>query len=171
MEPEARNSAVGWHWKKSIRPHAHMLARTQTHTKKHPHMRMHAHKNAHVRIDTHTQTRAPAHAHVRTYTHRDTRGPESFPLLLHQCYCKAFQEVFLSECFLFTTVIFSTVGACNDSLISRLACLMASLSSSECSAQGQVFHCKCRNQGCSSVQGQFFHCKLRNQGCSFTRDK
>ena len=38
----------------------------------------------------------------------------------------------------------------------------------ECSAQGQVFHCKRRNQGCSSVQRQVFH---RNQGCNFTRDK
>ena len=27
-------------------------------------------------------------------------------------------------------------------------------SSSECSAQGQVFHCKCRNQGCSSAEGR-----------------
>ena len=44
-------------------------------------------------------------------------------------------------------------------------------SSSECSGQGQVFHCKRRNQGCSSVQRQVFHCKFRNQGCSFTRDK
>ena len=24
----------------------------------------------------------------------------------------------------------------------------------ECSAQGQVFHCKCKNQGCSSAQGR-----------------
>ena len=40
-------------------------------------------------------------------------------------------------------------------------------SSSECSAQGQVFHCKLRHQGCSSAQRQVFHCKLRIQGCSF----
>ena len=44
-------------------------------------------------------------------------------------------------------------------------------SSSECSAQGQVIHCKRRNQGCRSFQRHVFHCKLRNQGCSFTRDK
>ena len=41
--------------------------------------------------------------------------------------------------------------------------------SSVCSAQGQVFHCKCRNQGCSSAERQVFHCKLRNQGCISTR--
>ena len=41
----------------------------------------------------------------------------------------------------------------------------------ECSAQGQVLHCKRRNQGCSSVQRQVFHRKHRNQGCSFARDK
>ena len=40
--------------------------------------------------------------------------------------------------------------------------------SSECSAQEQVFYCKCRNEGCSSVQRQVFHCKLRNQGCCST---
>ena len=38
--------------------------------------------------------------------------------------------------------------------------------SSVFSAQGQVFHCNRRNQGCSSVQRQVFNCKLRNQGCS-----
>ena len=43
-------------------------------------------------------------------------------------------------------------------------------SSSECSAQGQVFYCKHRNLGCSSIQRQVFHCKPRNQGCSFIRD-
>ena len=36
----------------------------------------------------------------------------------------------------------------------------------QCSAQGQVFDCKLRHQGCSSAQRQVFHCKLRNQGCS-----
>ena len=40
-------------------------------------------------------------------------------------------------------------------------------SSSECSAQGQVLHCKLRNQGCSSAQRQVFHCKPKNPGCSF----
>ena len=44
----------------------------------------------------------------------------------------------------------------------------SSSSSSECSTQRQVLHCKRRNLGCSS--GQVFHRKLRNQGCSFTRD-
>ena len=39
-------------------------------------------------------------------------------------------------------------------------------SSSESSAQQQVFHCKSRKQGWSSVQRQVFHFKLRNQGCS-----
>ena len=43
-------------------------------------------------------------------------------------------------------------------------------SSSVCYAQGQVFHCKLRHQGCSSAQRQVFHCKLRNQDCSFTRN-
>ena len=43
-------------------------------------------------------------------------------------------------------------------------------SSSECSAQEQVFHCKLRHQGRSSAQRQVFHRKLRNQDCSFTRD-
>ena len=47
----------------------------------------------------------------------------------------------------------------------------SSSSSGEFSDQGQVFHCKLRHQGCSSVQRQVFHCKLKNQGCSFTRDK
>ena len=41
----------------------------------------------------------------------------------------------------------------------------------QCSAQGQVLHCKIRHQGCNSAQRQFFHCKLRNLGCSFTRDE
>ena len=41
---------------------------------------------------------------------------------------------------------------------------------SECSAQGQVFHCKLSHQGCSSAQRQVFHCKLWNQGCSNTTD-
>ena len=45
------------------------------------------------------------------------------------------------------------------------------ISSSECSAQGQVFHCKLRHQGCNSAQRHVFHRKLRNQGCSFTRDE
>ena len=40
---------------------------------------------------------------------------------------------------------------------------------SECSAQGQVFHCKLKYQGCSYAQRQVFNSKLRNQGCSFTR--
>ena len=56
----------------------------------------------------------------------------------------------------------------------------ASNTSSECSPQRQVLHCKRRNLGCSSAETQeprlqfcrrqIFHCKLRNQGCSFTRD-
>ena len=46
----------------------------------------------------------------------------------------------------------------------------SSSSSSECSAQSQVLHCKRRNLGCSSDEGSFFHRKLRNQGCGFTRD-
>ena len=46
--------------------------------------------------------------------------------------------------------------------------LVMCISTSECSAQGQVFHCKLRHQGCSSAQRQVFNCKLRNQGCSFT---
>ena len=40
------------------------------------------------------------------------------------------------------------------------------LLSSECSVQGQVFHCKVRYQGCSSAQRQVFHCKFRHQSCS-----
>ena len=40
----------------------------------------------------------------------------------------------------------------------------------QCSAQGQVFHCKLRHEGCSSAQRQVCHCKLRKQGSSFTRD-
>ena len=36
----------------------------------------------------------------------------------------------------------------------------------QCSAQGQVFHCKRRNQGCNCRQRQVFHCKLRNQDTS-----
>ena len=47
----------------------------------------------------------------------------------------------------------------------------SSSSSSECSAQGQAFHCKRRNQGCSSAKRQVFHWKLRNLSCSFTRAK
>ena len=43
-------------------------------------------------------------------------------------------------------------------------------SSSQCSAQEQVFHCKPRHQGCRSAQRRVFHRKLRNRGCSFTRD-
>ena len=42
------------------------------------------------------------------------------------------------------------------------------LSSSQCSAQGQVFHWKLRLQFCHPKQ--FFHHQLRYQGCSFTRD-
>ena len=34
----------------------------------------------------------------------------------------------------------------------------------QCSAQGQVIHCKLRHQGCNSDQRQVFHCKLRNLG-------
>ena len=34
----------------------------------------------------------------------------------------------------------------------------------QCSAQGQVLHCKLRHQGCNSAQRQVFHCKLRNLG-------
>ena len=41
----------------------------------------------------------------------------------------------------------------------------------QCSAQGEVLHCKLRHQGCNSAQTQVFHCKLRNLGCSFTRDE
>ena len=41
----------------------------------------------------------------------------------------------------------------------------------QCSAQGQVLHCKLRHQGCNSAQRQVFHCKLRNLDCSFTRDE
>ena len=41
----------------------------------------------------------------------------------------------------------------------------------QCSAQGQVLHCKLRHQGCNSAQRQVFRCKLRNLGCSFTRDE
>ena len=37
-------------------------------------------------------------------------------------------------------------------------------SSSECTAQRQVLHCKRRNQAYSSVWRQVFHRKLRNQG-------
>ena len=40
----------------------------------------------------------------------------------------------------------------------------SSSSSSEYSAQGQVLHCKLRNQGRNSAQRQVFHRKLRNQG-------
>ena len=40
-----------------------------------------------------------------------------------------------------------------------------------CSAQGQVLHCKLRQQDCNSAQRQDFHCKLRNLGFSFTRDE
>ena len=36
-----------------------------------------------------------------------------------------------------------------------------SSSSSECSAQGQVFHSKFRHQGCSSAQRQIFHRKTK----------
>ena len=39
----------------------------------------------------------------------------------------------------------SSKESCNDQNI---------LSSSECSAQGQVLHCMCRNQGCSSAEGR-----------------
>ena len=42
--------------------------------------------------------------------------------------------------------------------------------SSECFAQGQIFHCKRRNLGCSSAKRQVFHSTHRNQDCSFTRD-
>ena len=41
----------------------------------------------------------------------------------------------------------------------------------QCSAQGQVLHCKLRHQGCNSGQRQVFHCKLRNLGYSFIRDE
>ena len=36
----------------------------------------------------------------------------------------------------------------------------------QCSAQGQVLHCKLGHQGCNSTQTQVFHCKLRNLACS-----
>ena len=42
-----------------------------------------------------------------------------------------------------------------------------SLWSSECSAQGQVFHCKLRHQGCSSAQ----RLQTQESGCSFIRDE
>ena len=42
----------------------------------------------------------------------------------------------------------------------------SSYSSSECSSQGQVFHCKLRHQGCSSAQKQVFHRKHSNQDCN-----
>ena len=41
----------------------------------------------------------------------------------------------------------------------------------QCSAKGQVLHCKLRHQGCNSAERQVFHCKLGNPGCSFTRDE
>ena len=41
----------------------------------------------------------------------------------------------------------------------------------QCSAQGQVLHCRLRHQGCNSAKRRVFHCKLRNLGCSFTRDE
>ena len=41
----------------------------------------------------------------------------------------------------------------------------------QCSAQGQVLHCKLRHQVWNSAQRQVFYCKLRNLGCSFTRDE
>ena len=41
----------------------------------------------------------------------------------------------------------------------------------QCSAQGQILHCKLRHQGCNSTQRQVFNCKLRNLGCNFTRDE
>ena len=41
----------------------------------------------------------------------------------------------------------------------------SSPSSSEYSAQGQVLHCKLRNQRRSSARRQVFHRKLRNPGC------
>ena len=44
-------------------------------------------------------------------------------------------------------------------------------SSSEISAQGQVFDSKLRKQRCSSAERLIFHRKLGNKGCSFTRDK
>ena len=40
-------------------------------------------------------------------------------------------------------------------------------SSSECSTQGQVLHCKCRNLSYSSAKDRS---STANQGCSFTRD-
>ena len=48
-------------------------------------------------------------------------------------------------------------------------CITSTSSWLECSAQGQIFHCKHRNQGCSSAQRQVLHRKLRNQGCSFAQ--
>ena len=41
----------------------------------------------------------------------------------------------------------------------------------QCSAQGQVFHCKLRQQGCNSAQRQVLHCKLRNLVRTFTKDE
>ena len=49
--------------------------------------------------------------------------------------------------------------------------LKFTLMPSESSAQGQVLHCKRRNQGSNSTQRQIFYCKFRNLGCSFTRDE
>ena len=42
--------------------------------------------------------------------------------------------------------------------------------SSECSAEGQVLHCRRRNLGLQFCRRQDFHCKFKNQGCSFIRD-
>ena len=50
-------------------------------------------------------------------------------------------------------------------------CHLVKSSSSECSAQGQVLHCKRRTQGLQFYRRQVFYHKLRNQGCSFTTDE
>ena len=42
------------------------------------------------------------------------------------------------------------------------------MSSSECSAQGQVFHCKRSEPSLQFYRRQVFHRKLGNQACSFT---
>ena len=64
-----------------------------------------------------------------------------------------------------TELVFGTIRV--NKLINPSKILISS-SSSVCSAQGQVFHCKLRHQGCTSAQRQVLNRKFRNQGCSFT---
>ena len=49
------------------------------------------------------------------------------------------------------------------SILTRLCCMV--YHHHQCSAQGQVLHCKLRQQGCNFAQKQVFHCKLGNLGC------